>query len=352
MTVMRDSLGQEVPKSAFVIRATELQMFLNCPRQWYILSHNGLNMEPAITAPKLRFGTIWHKAMEHYYAPGIRDQDRLEAGLEGLKAGINEGKEKLRLELGDGMYTHEFQELLQRDEDLLRALLDGYPQWANHEARPSDLLLEPVSTEQRFLVPILTPSRNKSRAYLAVRMDAVVKDNLGHYWIVEHKTRGASSKVDDPQGLVLDMQMGLQLLALNRVLGKSNSDYNLRGVIYNLVRRQKPGPRVRSPIYGRHQVTRTPSELAFLEDTLYRAYREMLEVRRTMNRHTHSFSHGLSQVRYNPQVWSGGYCTWGCPALNVCEAAVRGDDVDYLLSTEFRTRDKDIWQMLEEEMND
>ena len=47
MTVMRDSLGRKVPKSAFVIRATELQMFLNCPRQWYILSHNGLNMEPA-----------------------------------------------------------------------------------------------------------------------------------------------------------------------------------------------------------------------------------------------------------------------------------------------------------------
>ena len=196
-------------------------------------------------------------------------------------------------------------------------------------------------SEQRYLVPIYTPLGNRSRAYLAVKVDAVVRDNFDNLWVMEHKTRGVSSRVDDPPGMILDLQMGLQVLCLRRVAAAQGLG-NVKGVIYNLVRRQKPGPRVRAPIYGRHQVFRSEQELQILESFLYKTYRAMRQVK----------ANGLVKARYNPQVWAGGYCTWGCPVMNICEALVRGSDVDYLLSVEFRERDRDIWQMLEDEMND
>lgn len=340
--MLRDSLGDIVPESATVIRATELQQFLNCPRQWYILSHNGLNLTPVKSSPKMRLGTVWHKALEYYYTPEVDDNDRPQMGRDGLEAGFNEDLDNLRMELGDGVYNPEFMEVMNRDRELLQSLLEGYPQWANYEAQPSDRTLTPLATEQRFLLPVTTPSGYKSRAFIAAKVDALMEDNIGNFWIMEHKTRGVSSRVDDPQGLILDLQIGLQILAVKKWLRHVvDNAPPFRGVIYNLTRRQKPSSRVRSPIYGRHAVVRGATDLAILQHHLYQAYLEMRQVKRD----------GLKSARYNPQVWAGGYCTWGCPALNICEALTRGDDVDYLLDAEFRKRDKDIWQMLKDELD-
>lgn len=340
--MIRDSLGNVVPKSSTIIRATELQTFLNCPRQWLIMSHNGFNLEPSTSRPKMRLGTIWHKAMEYYYAPRIRDSERQQAGLEGLELGFKEDRDKLVLEMGDGVYTPEFIDSSAKDKELLSALYEGYPEWATNVADPSDRVLTPVASEKRFLVPIKTLKGYKSRAYLAVKVDAIVRDSTGALWIMEHKTRGVSSRVDDPQGVILDLQMGLQVLALRRYYSIAAPDEVISGVIYNLTRRQKPSSRVRAPIYGRHQVFRSNTDLKILESRLYLTYRDMRNIIRE----------GLFAARYNPQVWAGGYCTWGCPAVNICEALTRGDDYEYLLDVQFRKRSKDIWQMLEEELNE
>jgi len=339
---LNDSIGNPVPRSSYIIRATELESYLRCPRQWFILSHNGLNLERVVFSPQMRFGTIWHKGLEYYYnSDEVDSSSRVSRGLLGIAEGVAKSKEDLYKELGDGIYTEEFQNTLQKSEQLLNTLMQLYPSWANSQAHPRDSILNPISSEQRFLVPILTPKGNKSRAYLAARLDALVMDNLEQIWVMEHKTRGASSKVDDPQGTVLDLQMGLQLLAVRRYLKATGVPQPVRGVIYNLTRRQMPGPRVRNPIFGRHQVVRSPESLRILERTLYYTYRNMRR----------SEQIGLANLRYSPQVWAGGYCTWGCPAYSVCEALTRGDDVDHLLTTEFKPRRRTIWEMLEEEMD-
>ncbi len=338
-----DSLDNVVPSSATIIRATELQSFLNCPRRWFITSHNGLNLEPRGTNLNMRFGTMWHTIMEHYYNPDILPKDRIYSGNAGLKKAIEEHREKLTIELGEWGIDLEHQERLAKDEELLQVLLNGYTHWADNEANPRDSTLVPLSVEQRFLVPILTPQGNKSRAFLAAKYDALVKDNQDHMWVMEHKTRGVSSRVDDPQGMILDMQMGLQLIILKRYMQhayEEQSRPSVRGVLYNLVRRQKPSSRVRNPIYGRHRVYRSDTDLNILEHTLYNAYREMLTI------------HDLKDTRYNPQVWAGGFCTWGCPAITVCEALVRGDDYELALDLGFKPRERTIWEMLDDEMGE
>ena len=64
---MKDSLGKTIPKNAFIIRHTELSDFRNCKRKWFIGTHNGLNLEPVFSDPRLKFGTAWHWMLEQYF---------------------------------------------------------------------------------------------------------------------------------------------------------------------------------------------------------------------------------------------------------------------------------------------
>lgn len=342
---MKDCFGHELPRSAYIIRATEVSEFLNCPLRWGIMSHNGLNLEPVVTKPSLRFGTIWHKVLEWYYSPNA-PEDRVSYALKGLEIALAKDREELEQVYGDVLYAPEMVTMLEEEEALLRAMFQGYLQWTdNPDVCPypeSDYRM--LSTEKRYLVPILTPTGARSKAYLAVKLDGIAEKG-DFLWVWEHKTRGKSSSVSNPEHLDLDLQMGLQLLALHKMLQANPSHIAVRGAVYNLARKQKPGPRVKSALFGRHEVIRSAEALERLERFLYSAYREM---------HKYSLlikGEGVLPWRYNPQAYSG-ICTWGCAAKHVCSAKANGGDVEYLLSVDFKPRERDIWQTLEEEMSD
>lgn len=344
-SMIKDVYGKPVPKTAYVIRHTEVGDFINCPRKWFFLSHNGLNLEPQNRSNKLTVGSLWHKMLEEYYKDGVGD---FPSGLRALEEGIRE----LREESFNGMEFGEFgpdptetKAQLDKDEELLRILFEGYPDWANHHAYPSDKEFARVEAERRMLAPLKTPKGNKSRAYLAAKLDGIVEKQDTSHWVLEHKTRGVSTSVSNPDGLTLDLQLGIQLFLLRQYV---DPKYKVQGSIYNLVRKQKPGPRVKSPIYGRHQIFRSEYELELLEQYLYKIYREMKQASDLGKK---KGWRAAGELRYNPQIW-GGLCTWGCPVKNICEALNRGEDVEYLMRAELQPRDKTIMDLLEEEMSD
>lgn len=344
--MIKDCFGKPLPKNAYVIRHTEVGDFLNCPRRWMFLSHNGLNLEPASVNDKLRIGTIWHKVMEAYYDPQNEDYSKQPAE-EALATALQEDKADLEARVGDAIYYEENINRMAQEEELLRILLEGYVPWSREEADPADKDFEVQSVEKRFVVPLSSPTGGKTHAYLAVKTDGIVERN-NYLWVLEHKTRGVSTKVSDPEGLALDLQLGLQILALQLAVSGHGVDAKVRGAIYNLVRKQKPGPRVKSPIYGRHPVFRSETEIENLHVSLYNTYKQMRQTTSAVRKYGWE---AAQNTRYNPQIW-GGVCTWGCPVKNICEAVNRGDDVEYLLTVDLKPRDRDIWQVLEEEMNE
>jgi hypothetical protein len=321
---LHDSLDNIVRSDAFIVRATEMGQFLNCPRSWMFMSHNGLNLEDKIRPSKLRFGIVWHSALEAVY----NGEDPFKAIDEGF---IKEATDIFGLDASDPL----IQEQIEREKELAKILMQGYMTWRLDVAVPSDKELTVVDAERRMLLPL-----DGTRAYLAVRLDTEVLDKNGGLWIIEHKSRGKSSNVEDPPELDLDLQLSLQLYAL-----KNTTDMNVRGAIYNLTRKQAPSNRVKSAIYARHKLVRSNAEIDGIEITLRNAYYDM---RRASNLVKSDPVEAMLNLRYNPQPY--GLCGWGCSVKDICQAINRREDVEYLIESKLKPRDKNIWEVLEEEL--
>ena len=331
-----DDFGNTLSEDAFVIRHTEVQEFRNCQRKWYLSSHNGLNLEPVQKPAKLRIGSIWHKALEGLY--------KGEDPWEWMKESYNEELEESRENLGDGFFEQEFQESLEKEWELLESLLSAYLVWRNNEADPADSEMEFLNVERRLLVPLLSPEDHPTGAWIAAKLDIILLYN-GMVYSMDHKTSGKSARVDNPDHLPLDLQMGLQLLTLRelqRYKGKTHP--KIAGALYNMARKQKPGPKVSAPIFHRSEILRSDYELQKLKEELYKDYVRMSNIKEG-----ELFPMEEPRIMsYNPQPW--GFCAWGCDFRYVCEAINKGEDWQFLLENNYKPRDKDIWKMLEEEM--
>jgi len=327
---LKDSFGNILPENAFIIRHTEVSEFRNCPRKWILTSHNGFNLEPKETHPALRFGSCWHKALEFHYL----GKDR----FEGFGQAYKEEEEDLYKFLGAGLYEEDMQEKLQTEQDLGIKLLELYPEWAEEQAEPSDKEFKVVDVEKRLLIPIETPDGKPTNGWLAAKLDTVVDKNDMLY-VLEHKTRSKTSSVADNPLLPLDLQMGLQVLSLwaisQQITGKQ---HNMVGALYNLARKQMPGPRVRTPVFGRQEVVRNIKELMLLKNNLYIDLLEMRE-----------YVQNVRTDRYNPQPI--GVCRWGCSVKTICEAMVKGENYKDYVDTYFKQRDRDFITVLKEEMD-
>jgi len=337
-----DIRGRPLPPTAFIIRHTELAQFLSCPRKWAVLSHNGLNMRPKTKNRNLRLGTIWHEALEEYYLMKKIGpvKDAIEAGRVKLEKAIKEDKDSLMESFQmTGMFTESSE--LDDDAELLRQMYQGYTFWANHEAIVKDVHFDVIDVERRLLVPIYTPKGKKARAmYLAVKIDAII-DYKGGMWVMEHKTAGRSTKVDDVPGLALDLQLALQAMALQHYT------HRMRGIFYNVARKQAPSSRVKAPLFGRTLVQKNMAEMQNVQELLYNAGLEMRRISNQLKKSKDPVAE-LRNIRHIPNVIGNGPCIWGCPALALCEALNRKDDFHYLFESGFEDRG-DFMQTLFEE---
>lgn len=323
---MKDSFGNDIPDHSFIIRHTEIPQFLQCEREWYFSSHNGMNLEPVNKSPKLRFGTCWHKALEEYYSKEANGMEpSYEDALRGFNEAIEEEKAEMYKDIGDGLYDSSIQDELAEEEHLGRVLLNHYVSFDKEERRKTPF--SPVEVEKRLVIPMF------GGAYVAAKLDGIGKDPAGDVLGLEHKTMSKSSKVDNPDNLMLDIQMGVQILILREL-----PEYpNVRGVIYNLARKQMPSGRVKNPIFGRHRVDRKKTEVNNLHHLLKEVASRMEEI-----------MVGDRPALPNPQMY--GKCTWGCGFREVCEAMNRGDDYEYLIKANFKNRTRTIIEVLEDEM--
>jgi len=329
---IKDSFGNELPKDAMIIRHTEIPEFRNCPRKWFFESHNALNLEPKLNNHNLRFGSCWHKAMEYYYSG--RDP------VEGFNEEFADQEADIFSAIGPGMYEEEFYSKLKEEKELGHALLEIYPEWSTTQATPTDKEFEVISAEDRILVPLLDEKGNLTDVWLAAKLDTLV-DKDSCLYILEHKTRGKSTSVQDSTMLPMDLQMGIQLLVLWDYSEKLTGNRKLNGAFYNLARKQKPTSRVKSPIFARHEVIRTPKELEFLRRDVYYDYFEMVHTKKLFMEY---------DVFPRPNQQMFGKCSWGCAFTSICEGISKGEHVASEIKRDFQEREKTIWEILKEEM--
>lgn len=139
----------------------------------------------------------------------------------------NNGHRALRADPATGYVNEEDQIDFKEREELGLGMLDGYFSW---HLGVDDFT--PVYVEIDFEVPVLTPDGEEMTCdchgwpvVYQGKLDGIVQDKFGWYWILEHKTAG---QLGDTDHLVLDEQTGSYAWAVKQMLG-----IRVQGVIYN-----------------------------------------------------------------------------------------------------------------------
>lgn len=233
-----------------VIRTSDRAEFKTCRQRWDFTSKIRMNYEPLRPKDYLEFGTAWHVAMEVWYEPGDGYQTpaRERAAQAAFKQTTNDQQRTLE-EFGYGGpdLDIEFDKRLA----LGKGMLNYYFGWA----RINDDF-EPVTVEHEFEVPIETdsgwqyyyntrenridgPFSERWHDYLLPvvyqgRIDGLVRDFAGNYWLLEHKT---AERESGTYWLQMDSQVGSYIYVFQRLL-----DRPIKGCIYTRAYKRFPQP--------------------------------------------------------------------------------------------------------------
>jgi len=214
-----------------IIRTSDRNYFKRCRQLWDFTSKIRQNYEPEIVAKPLNFGTAIHAALEAFYDPqafkNMGYESRVGIGLGSFLKTIKEQKAThLRIRGAEDL-AFEIEDDYEQQSALGIGMLQNYFSWA----RTNDNFI-PVYVEIEFEVPI----EGLDATYQG-RIDLIVQDEFGYYWIVDHKT---TSQFGDVEYLALDEQCGSYVWAIKKAIG-----IDIKGIIYNEIRKAVPeGPKV------------------------------------------------------------------------------------------------------------
>lgn len=253
------------------IHVSELRSYRACRRRWSWLFEE--NRQPLVTATPLEFGVAFHYAMQTMYNPETWNLDKYALGVRAETAFIQKCREQkaeyLRVTGEYGISDEQ-----EKDYEASLNLGIGMIRWyaLNHLPQGD---FKAVYVEKKFSVPVLDEhgrqlrctctrclgkirtlsgaelhqlaidSQNDGYDYHALpvvyegRVDAVVEDALGGYWILDWKTTARMMSEDSDVILEVDDQIASYCWALRVKLG-----LNIRGFLYVELRKGFPLPPV------------------------------------------------------------------------------------------------------------
>lgn len=169
----------------------------------------GLGYAPREEAETLRFGRLVHAGLEGWWN-GVGDT-RLDSAMLAMEPLVADPYDRVRAEA---------------------ALVGYHTRWA-------DVALEAVEVEAEFRAPLVNPLTNSpSRTWqLGGKVDGIVRDAEGRYWLIEHKTASGDIGIgsDYWKRLRMDPQVSLYYV------GAAALGYEIQGCIYDVL--GKPGIR-------------------------------------------------------------------------------------------------------------
>jgi len=191
--------------------------------------------KPIQTPKPLYFGTAVHAGLETYYHPvtwGWLQDDRRPlvhaASLQAFLDSLADTKKRYLKMTGREALDPDQKEEYEAERELGKGMLRNYFEWA-----PTVDHFTPIAVEVKFRVPIM--HEGVQIAWYQGRVDLLVQDDAGFYWIFDHKT--TSRWQDTSEFLELDEQMGSYIWAL-----RSELKLNIIGATYNELYKAFPEP--------------------------------------------------------------------------------------------------------------
>lgn len=332
----------------YVIHTSERKDFKRCRQLWDFRSPNRMFYEPNREDRNLRFGTAIHAGLETYYQPTTWGGDR--GAVEALcliaftDAYPYDGIE------GDAEGTAAWE----ADLSLGAAMLRGYYKWAHKLDN-----FTPLAVEQKFEIELAVPNWGPTEwndVFYAGKLDALVQDEHGDYWIIDHKS---AARFDDAEFLVMDEQVTSYCWAMQHVL-----NIPIAGFIYNELRKDAPHPPevLKNGMLSKNKNQNTTYEL-YLDKikelghspTLYSDMLEHLSnqgnkfFRRTYVRRSprelelagERIAIEAADMLNAPSIYPNPdrHCTW-CSFKTPCLARMDGSDPDWILEGNYHKKDE------------
>jgi hypothetical protein len=338
----------------WIIRTSDRQFFKKCRQLWDFSSKIRQDYEPLIAPKFFDFGSAVHKGLQTLYDPKTWHLDRQVVESLSLKAftDICSEQKGQYLRITDGDMAIDLEIDFKERIELGRGMLEYYFKWA----RKHDQGFTPKLVEVEFEVPIPRLVIKGLPVVYQGRVDLVVEDEFGEYWIWDHKT---AAQFGTTQHLALDEQCGSYIWALKHKLG-----INIAGVVYNELRKKVPhAPHQNKNGFlsvNKQQDTTLDLFLEAMEalghtPSMYESYIEYLTecpkefVRRTqVHRNRAEMEIQENRIRLeaidmlnnpsiypNPTKWNCDGCWFFAP----CIATNENSDVQFLLQEGYRKRD-------------
>jgi hypothetical protein len=378
------------------IHTSERHSFRGCRRRWnWLYTHN---YYPKVTQKYFEFGTAFHAALETYYDPETWRYDREVIAAKAILkfADVCEAQKKAFLKIKDEMYLdvdadEDYNERLELGKGMLKYFFNKVVPREDHGWRP-------IRVEVPFMIIIPNPEtgeesiwckcqrckttiRNYAQTHpdfvreeeflesglpvvYAGRIDMLIEDSRGHYWIVDWKT--AAQIRDDDEYLYLDDQIGSYVWALRRL------GLPIQGFIYHIQRKAFPEPPTRNKVirlgrafsvnqtqatnYEEYLNTVSTEDKEAYEAGLYDEFLQFLKDEGTVfyRRHQiHKTAYEVDEIEKNigyealtmcdpnlriyPEM--GRFSCGGCAFRQPCLGKNAGEDYVYTLNSLFEQRE-------------
>lgn len=270
---------------ALKLSVTERGTWRRCRRQWLYTSV--MRLQPKVSAPALELGSLVHASLAEWLKSPQSDlstiyYEQAQARIDALPEDMDP----------DAMAS--FMDIVSKGNSLMVAYQRQY-------GTPLPDKYELVQPEQEVHIPFESPD---GQCYLKMKLDALVRDELGSIYVLEHKTYSRQPVQDA-------LNMNDQFLAY--IWGASKLGLGkVGGLLYDGIGKTKV------PTFFRTILQRSDEEVFNFERYLMAEAQDM-QFAATLDPSDTYF--------YPNRRWEG---CWDCNFVKLCVTQDRGEDFDYI----------------------
>jgi RecB family exonuclease len=307
---MNDETKAVEEKKPYVLSNSEIQVFKDCRRKWWLNYYRRLQPKKKEYTGALALGTRIHEALDQYYSSDMT-VDLLEVHSQLVK------KDMLALQ-------EEFRDTynLEAEADLGRIMLEGYLQWMDEEG--IDANLEKISNEEIITMPLFDGD-----VVLQGKIDMRVRrKNDGVRMFRDFKTVGGSFSDFSSQA-----QMNEQILTYMLLESGQNKDASERaeGGIFTMLKKVKRTANAKPPFYEQIEVRHNVFTMRSFWQRIHGTISDLLAVKKGLD------DGGDPNYLAYPRPTKD--CKWKCQFYTVCPLIDDGSAAEAAISEMYAVAD-------------
>jgi hypothetical protein len=305
-----------IRQDARLISHSEIATFKRCRRKWWLAWYRGLRLRKESPTGVRAVGDRVHRALARWY---VSDTHQRVDPREALEELITSDTRQIMVKFASDENLAGILLAMKKDDDLERAMIEGYVQWLNETGADDDYEILASETYQDALLPGVV-GRGGVPVYIIAKLDAKVRRRSnGVLRFVDHKT--VADFGSKTMLLAIDEQMlwyDLIEILTNTPVGERSG-----GAIYNMLRRVKRTVKAKPPFYERAEVIHNVHQVRSFYEQLWGSVRDLLALERALD---DGAKH--QTVAYpNPL----GDCSWSCDYRAICPLFNDGSRVEAMI---------------------